>query len=209
MALTFPFPLAFLSDELCTGMVMPDFQRHDEMSGSADSRFWSAEMARPLWTFSFPLAARSAALARPVDAKIRALGVNKPFLFADPSYRINGQSPGTGVTIGSVAADRTQISLSGLPAGFTVNAGMRFSVPYGSGRVFLGEAAEPRTATALGNASLFAISPFLPLSITAGAAVEMIKPVVKVIIPPGGYTPFGFDLGGIARPGALSLLQKA
>lgn len=209
MALTFPYPLDFLSDILPAISITPDFQRNDEGSGSGDGRFWTAELARPLWKFTVSLGMVSPRVAREINAKIRALGHNKAFLFADPSYSPSGGAPGTGVTLGSVSSDRTQVSFAGLPAGFALAPGDRFSISYASGRVFLGEISEPKTATGLGNTSLGAIMPYLPFGIAAGAAVEMIKPVVKVIVPPGKFTPYPADPAQSFATGAsLTLLQK-
>lgn len=207
MALTFPYPLAFLSDVLRPRDITFDFLRRDEQSGAGDGRLWSAELARPLWRVTLALGSYHRDYGREIDAKLRALGPNRPFLFADPTYQPSGGNPGGAVTVGSVSADRTQLSLAGLPAEFAIAPGDRLSVTY-SGRVYLAEAAEPRTATGLGNAALFAVSPFVPFGVSAGMAVEMVKPVVKVIVPPGGHKPYTAVLGGVSSGASLTLLQK-
>jgi hypothetical protein len=210
MALSFPYALAALSDRLRIGDVTFDVLRNDEMSGGGDGRYWSAELAPPLWQVRMGLTPYKLDYAREIDAKIRALGVGKQsFLFADPKYApAAGAAPTSGVTIGSVSADRTQISLSGLPVDYVLSVGDRFSVNWGTGRVFFGEFSESRTATGLGNTGLGAIFPYLPFGISGGASVELAVPALKVIIPPGGHVPFTTGVDRIARSGALTLLQK-
>lgn len=210
MALTFPYPLAFLSDVLRAGDVSFDMKRNDEMSGSGSGQFWAAELAPPLWQVTMSLAARRPEQAREIDAKIRALGIGRQtLLFTDPTYapasRIN---PGGSASIGSISADRTRISLSGLLPDYVATIGDRISVSLGAGRYWTAELAEGAAANTSGVTPLVTVTPYLPLGINIGARVELIAPVLRCFVPPSGHKPFGMTPGRIALGASLTLLQK-
>lgn len=211
MALVFPYPLAFFSDTMLANKVQMVLRRFDETSGGGDGRFWTNELAKPLWAADVSLADRDATLAHDFQAKIDGLdGGRNTFLFADPTYP--GPSGGTsglgGVSISSISGDRSRIALSGLPSGFQFRPGDRFTVTYGSGRVYLGRFSEVGTANASGVSPSREIRPYLPLGIGVSSPVELLRPYFKAFI--SSYTPFEFDLpeGLIARGGSLQILQK-
>ena len=212
MAVTYPLPLADLSDVLRAKTCVVRLERFDEYSGSGDGRFWSASMAKPLWAAEIVLADRSAALARRLEAKINALrGSTGTFLFADPSYPgpAAGNAAG-GVTVSAIATDRDALSLAGLPANFQITAGDRLSISHSSGKRYYGEFVEDVQAGSQGNISSISVSPDLPFGVAAGQAVKLAKPEMVVAIVPDGYGHFTYDLpnGDIARGGKLMLRQK-
>lgn len=209
MSLTFPYPLAFLSDALCTrDDVLLTLRRNDEISGSGDGRYWTAQLARPIWSATVNISYQHRARAREIDAKIRALnGSANAFLWADPFYRTS-VDPGSSATISAIGADRTTIALTGLPAGYVINPGDRLSIAWGTDRYYLAEVAETVAASGSGLTGQFGVMPYLPLSISTGAAVEMAKPVVKMIIPPDGYTPFSSRPGRFSQGASIQMLQK-
>lgn len=207
------YPLAFLSDILREdGAVTLTLQRNDEMSGAGDGRYWSAELSRPIWTASMNLAARGRGCvqrAREIDAKIRALGVNRAFLWADPAYPgPSGGVAGAGVTISAISADRTALTLAGLPAGFVLAAGDRLSVMWGNGRYYMAELTEAGLADGAGLTGSIGVYPYPPLALTAGTSVEMAAPVLKAIVPPGGFVPHGYIRNFVAQGASLNILQK-
>lgn len=211
MALTFPYPLAFFSDHLRPKKVRQSLRRFDQSSGSGDGRFWSEELARPLWTAELSLADRHAGLAQQLEAKIDGLdGSRNTFLFADPTY--SGPSGGTsglgGVTISTISADRSRIALSGLPSGFELQPGDRFTISHGTASVYLGRFSEVVTANGSGVTANREVRPFLPFGVSTGATVELVRPYFKAFVV--SYTPFDFDLphGEIARGGTMQLMQK-
>lgn len=208
MPLVEPYPLAFLSAILPVGSCQFALQRFDEASGSGSGQFWSAELADPLWLVSLSLSPCRWALAREVNAKITALGHNRSMLFTDRAYRpAAGGTPGTGVTVGSIAADRTAIALSGLPGGYTVTAGDRIGIISGSTRYF-GEFVETVTATGAGNTVQIAINPPLPLATVTGAPAALGSPSIRLRVPQGGFTPFTETTGGMSSGTTLTLEQK-
>lgn len=211
MALSYPYALDFLSNCLIGPSVPLELRRSDEMSGSGDGRFWSAQLAKPLWTASYGLYAKHAAHAREINAKIYGLdGSQKTFLWCDPYYGgpANGTSGLGSVTLDNVVADRSRIALSGLPAGFQLAAGEFLSISFGTDRVYFGTFCEDATANGSGITPNREIRPFLPMSIDAGASVELVRPYFKAIIPPGGYTPFAKSRFGWGEGASIAVLQK-
>ncbi len=212
MALTFPYPLDFLNDYLREGSSTLSIQRNDELSGSGDGRYWTAELARPLWTITLPLVARRPAEARALDAKIIALnGSAKTLLWADPSY-----APAFGatvelalatVTVASISTDRTALAFTGLPSGWVLSTGDRFSIVYGE-RYYLATISEDATADSAGATGEVSVFPYLPFGVSIGAVAEIVRPVMKCLIPPSGYTGFTFQPGNYGDGASLTLLQK-
>lgn len=211
MALSYPYALDFLSKCLIGPSIPLNLQRNDEMSGSGDGRFWSTQLAKPLWTASYGLYAKSAAHAREINAKVYGLdGAQKTFLWCDPYYP--GPADGTtglgSVVVDNIVADRSRIALSGLPAGFTVAAGEFFSITHSSGRVYFGTFCEDATASGAGVTPNREIRPHLHLGVSAGASVQLVRPYFKAIIPPGGYTPFANSRFGWGDSASITVLQK-
>lgn len=210
MTLTYPYPLDFLADCLIGDEIKLDLRRQDELSGSGDGRYWSAELSRPLWTVSIALYSRSVAHARAVNAKVFALdGTRRQMQWANPYYKPAAGSDGLGsVTLSAIASDRGRISLAGLPARRDVAAGDHLSIPYGAGRLYFGVFAESRIATAAGAINNIEVRPYLPLGISAGAAIELEMPMMNAIIPPDGFTPFSLYKNRWGRSASIALLQK-
>lgn len=224
MALSFPYALSFLNDLIGQGEVNWGLRRNQEMSGSGDGRFWAAVLSRPLWAVGISLGQTYDARAREIDAKIRALGEGKEtFLFEDKSYwPAGGIYPGAAATVFAIGVNKDTIRIQGLPAGYKVFPGDRFSAIF-AGRYYFGEFAEgtnsveadldtvraPAAATtsSLTTPSL-AITPPLPLSATTGVAVELDRPVLRAQIALGGYKAFSASRMRIRTGATLSLLQK-
>lgn len=205
-------PTSFLSDLLDPTSVTLDMRRNDEQSGSGDGRYWTAELARPLWTVDVQLNPVSHAVARMIDSRVRELnGSQKAFLFADPTYPgpAYGSLAGlSAVTVASISTDRTAIALSGLPAGYEITKSDRLSIAWGTDRVYFAEFNSNATASAGGVTGEIAVTPYLPMGIAAGAVVELVTPTLRVIVPPGGYTPFTI-YAGYAGGASIKMLQKA
>lgn len=203
------YPLSFLSDHLRAGEITLSIVRNDELSGAGTGQFWAAELAPPLWSFSFPLAARRVEAARAIDARVWSLGVNRPFLFADPSYSGPAAgAPGAAATVTAISADRTRIALAGLPPGFTLTFGDRLSIVLANGRIYFGTFAGEITAGSDGASGLVEVFPAVPMALAIGAAVTLAQPVCRVIIPPDGYTAFTALPGQVSHGATLQLLQK-
>ncbi len=200
MALANPYPLSFLSKRLVASEVTFDIKRNDEVSGGGDGRYWIAKLARPLWTVRLALSGASAAAAREIDAKIHALAGAGTFLFTEELYAPAGGAPGSSITVGAIGSDRTQITLAGLAAGFVPSAGDRLSITVGA-KTYFGVIAD-------GGGATVSIFPDLPFWVATGQPVRMAAPQIKVMVPPGGYTPFTMRPGYFGQGASITMLQK-
>ena len=208
MALSFPYTKAFLADCLIGERVPLALQRNDERSGSGDGRFWSAELAPPLWTASYALYAKSAAHAREINAKVYGLdGMAKEMLWSDPNYHgpASGSAGLGAVQILGISADRGGISLSGLPPDFVITAGDYLSINHGT-KVYFGTFVEGGTAGVGGNLAVLAIRPYLPLTINVNAAVELANVRFKAIVT--DYQPFASTRWKWGDSASISILQR-
>lgn len=218
MALTFPYPLPFLSDRMQYTDLTLDLQRFDEMSGSGDGRQWAAQLATPLWRARANLRTVTAREGKLINARAMALdGPSKTFLFADPTYTGPASGPynwiGTNVTIAGVRSDRGAITLAGLPPEFVLTEGDFLSIEYSGGRVYFGQFLEGGTAGSAGNIQVQKeVRPYLPFGVGVGSPVVLVRPYFKAIIPSGGFTPYTFQPGddgrGLAVGASITVLQK-
>lgn len=205
---SFPYALAALSDHLQAAEVTQELRRFDEQSGSGDGRVWAQELARPLWQASLKLADCKTLEARRVDALLRALrGSQETFLWADPSYE-PPYDPGDLVVVAGIASDRASVTLHGLPPHYQIRPGDRFSIEWGGGRYYLAEVAQEVTASNIGVAAGVFVYPYLPLGIAPGASANLLCPVMRAFVPPGGHTPYTALPGGTSTGGSLQLLQR-
>ena len=210
MALSFPYALDLLAKCLTGERVPLVLKRFDEISGSGDGRMWSSQLSTPLWTSSYNLYSQTPAEARAINAKINALdGTSQTMFWADPYYSgpASGVTTGLGnVTVASVRADRGAVALTGLPGSFEASAGDYLTIPYGSGRVYMGQLAEDGIAGAGGVLSQREIRPYLPFGIAAGATVQLVRPYFKAMVT--DYTPFASFRGRWGDSASITIMQK-
>ena len=207
MALSEPYPLAFLSNILRIASVQFDLLRFEESSGAGSGQLWTAEMADPLWQATITMSNCEWPLAREINAKVKALGTMKSMHFADASYSpAAGGTPGSDVTISAISADRTRIALTGLPAAYRGTAGDRLNINSGGASLYIGEFAETVSANGSGVTAQITITPPLPFSLATGASVAMAAPVLRARV--GAFTPYTWQLGDYGAGASLTLVQK-
>lgn len=211
MALTFPLPFAILADCLTGPETSPELVRFDERSGSGDGRTWTAELATPLWQASYELYARSPEMARRINALVYSLdGGMKDMLWQDPYYTGPGAGAKGGLnnaTVGAIrVTDRGAFSINGLPAGQEILAGDHFSINYASGRVYHGVFSEDGTASGTGVLAARDVRPYLPQGIAGGAAVELVRPLIKMGVT--DFKPFRISRGIVSTTASITLTQK-
>lgn len=211
MALTYPIGLDILS-ECLTGPESGALRltRFDERSGSGDGRFWTAEMAPPLWSASYELYARTPELARKINALVYALdGGQKTMLWADPYYE--GPADGAlgslaNVTVQAVSANGEVIAFQGLPAGQILRVGDYFSIPHTSGRIYFGTLAEQGAANSSGVLAGRTVRPYAPIGVAAGAPVNLMRPHLKMAVT--DYQPFRIQRGVVSSTATITMIQK-
>ncbi|WP_320188911.1 hypothetical protein RMS29_028295 (plasmid) [Agrobacterium rosae] len=206
-------PLSFLSDRFRWFPFKWDIQRNDEVSGTGDGRYWQASLAPELWratVFHMPLLN---SVGEELDAVIRSLrGAQEAFFMASSLFCAPKSDPsgaglvGANVTLLTIAANRAGAAFSGLPAGFVLSTGDKFSVAYGE-RFYFGEIGETAPAAANGTTANLSIFPNFPAGVTAGAVVTLIKPACKVVVVPGSHKPGDID-GRFTKGGSFQIIQK-
>lgn len=210
MPITEPYLLPFLSSILAP---ISDCQfelvRFEEASGSGSGQFWTAELADPLWQVTLNLSPRQWAAAREINAKVNGLGSRGTLLFVDRSYRpAAGDNPGAAAEIEAVTGDRTALRINNLTAGYRITAGDRFSVEDGGVSRYFGEIVETATANSAGRSTVLSVVPPLPQWIAPATPLTLSQPVVRLRVPPGGFTPFRQVPGGMSTGASLTMMQK-
>jgi len=91
-----------------------------------------------------------------------------------------------GVTVDLKGVNNKSLSLKGLPAGFKITGGDMFAIDYGANpiRRYLGRVVSGAVASGNGVTDLIEVRPHLPTGLTAGLAVNFVKPAAKVFILP-------------------------
>jgi hypothetical protein len=198
VTITYPYTLPFFADLLKIDSVIWDIQRNDESSGTGDGRIWTAELAPPLWLATVNLSQIDADSAKQIAAKIRKLqGSRQQFFLYDPlsmypqSDKDGSMLTGRTVLLNSIATDRGTIGFSGLPSGYVLTVGDKFSYAYSSGPTRYGfhEISETVVASGAGTTPSFGVFPNLPAGVATGAVITLIKPACKCILYPGSHNP--------------------
>jgi hypothetical protein len=198
MPVSYPYSLTDFADKLNVLSVVWDIQRNDELSGSGDGRVWQAELAPPLWIGTVALQRGGNDAMKQIAALMRKLHGSQEALFlydplskypqSDPAGALLGAS---NVQVNSVAADRANLSLKGLPAGYVLTLGDKMQITYGSSptRYAFLEVSETVTASEAGVTPLFGVFPHVPAGVGINANVGLLRPACKCIIMPGSHNP--------------------
>lgn len=207
-----PLSLSRVYQLLPIATVAWDIQRNDHFSGLGSGDLWQAELADPFWTADITLGRGLHDELKQAAAAVRDLeGAKQAFLCCDPLSPWPQEDQGgfilgaSAITIRSVSADRRQALLQGFPAGYVLTLGDKLQFTQGTLRRFF-EASETASASAGGLMDI-RVFPRLPLSLAAGAAINLIWPACPVIISPGSHKP-GTGRGSVTEGAALKVLQK-
>lgn len=192
MALTFPLAQTSFGDTLPVQSVEWTLTRQQEFSGLGTGEGLVADLAPPLWEGQVTLRPLLHTDARAIAAQLDAFdgGMNSFYLAnplgwypkADPDGAIYGVSA---PTIHTIASNRKEVRITGLPANYVLSPGDMFAVDYGSpSRRALHRLVTGSTAVA-GLTPLVEVRPHLRPGITTTLAVDFSKPAAKVKIVPG------------------------
>lgn len=197
MALSFPLSAAAFWDllRIDEGKFMPRW--HQEGSDTAGGEPLYADLAPMSWDAEFTTVAMEHAEAASIMALINSLagGLNS-FLAWNPTLPYPSSDP-TGSIFGAATpvlgtiTNRLVTAFTGFPAGYVVPRGTYFGVLFDTSRRYFGQFAEDKTADGSGAIMATSITPALPASISAGAAVTISKPVAKFrMVPNSAYPSF-------------------
>jgi hypothetical protein len=192
MALAFPLSLPNLVDLLQIESVTWNLMHFQEYSGLGSGEGLTADLAPPLWEGDVATAAFYHRDVEKWRARFNTLdGATNSFMLYNPAARFPESDPqgsllaGLNITVLTIGANRKELSLAGLPAGFVAPWGAYAQITGGNpSRVALVQFAESKTATVSGNTSAIECRPHLRPWIAAGMAVTLINPAAKVKLVP-------------------------
>lgn len=199
MALTYPLALATFVDTLLCQRVTCDLPELVEQSRTAAGEQLTADMGERLWTGRIDLAKmKRTEIGRP-EALIQVVKQGKTFQcydrrrmypLLDPTGSILGAAS---VTILALGGDPRELSLAGLPAGYTLSAGDYLSFSYTPIATALQAFHKVVDTTVVANGSgqtpLFEVVPPIRPGAVAGAAVTLKKPFCKAVMVAGSASP--------------------
>lgn len=189
MALTFPLALDVFVDTLLISRVTCALPEQIEQSRTAGGEQLTADLGERLWTGRINLAPmKPHEVGRP-DVLIKVLRQGRTFLvndtrrkypLLDPTGSILGVSA---VTILALGGDPRELSLAGLPAGYTLSAGDYLSFDYTAEAVSRRALHQIVNTTVVANGAgqtpLFEVVPPIRPGAAASAAVTLKKPACK------------------------------
>ena len=216
---TSPLPLVTLFDNPLFGVstmscALPDNRRFNKTAGGL---VIASERGARLWQGSIQMTPQLHADAAEIDALMSLVtGSGMSFLMYDgrsayPRNDPTGSILGASVPIlSAVAANRADVSISGLPVGYVISAGDMISYTYGSAPVRYGlhRVVNRRVASAGGIATLVQLNPPLRLGYTVGTTtLDLTKPSMVANVIPGSYSPPNYQSGVISTPGSFDFMQ--
>jgi hypothetical protein len=172
-----------------------DLLWRQESSRTTGGRSIVKDLASPLWRAAYTTRTLAPNLLDEWRARLDALenglqifrgyALSRCFPIAHPNglWPTGGAFSGAG-TIGTIGVNRKAVSLSGFPEGFRLSVGDMIRI----GGSDLHRVMEARTATALGNTSVFEIRPHLWPGVAAGAEVSVVRPYCSMTIEPGSIS---------------------
>ena len=194
--MTFPIEPADLVDRMMVETAQWALLEFQETSGIAGGEWIAADLAPRLWEAAVSTVAADLRTIEALRARFNLLdGALQSFHLYDPASQNPATDPSGAqlgsatVTIGAIEANRKEVSFAGLPAGFMLPEGTRFSVTAGApSRTFLGQIAANVTANGTGDAGPVELRPHMRPWLAPGQAVRLLKPVAKVKIVPNSLS---------------------
>ena len=191
MALTYPLPLATFADSLLVSQNSFQLPEQVQMSRTAGGEQLSSDLGERLWTGKIVLGRMTKAEAGRPEVLIDLIRqTGRSFLMYD-RYRTNPLLDPLGtvlgaasVTILALGGDARELSLTGLPVGYTLSAGDYLSFAYGSSPVRQALHRVVNTtvvANGSGQTALFEVTPALRPGSIATAAVQLKKAFCKAV----------------------------
>lgn len=201
MALTFPLARATFIDTLLVDRATCDLPELVEQSRTEGGEQLTADMGERLWTGRIDLGKMvQTEVGRP-ETLIQVLKQGRTFEvfdrrrpnpLLDPAGAILGAA---NVTILALGADPRELSLAGLPAGYTLSAGDYLSFAYTSlsvSRQALHRVVDATVvADGLGQTPLFEVVPAIRPGAAVAAAVTLKKPFCRAVMVAGSAAPSG------------------
>lgn len=191
VALTYPLALAIFADSLLVSQNSFHLPEQVQQTRTAGGEQLGADVGERLWTGKIMLGRMTKAEAGRPEVLIDLIRqVGRPFLMYD-RYRTNPLLDPLGTVLGAAAvsilalgSDARELSLAGLPVGYTLSAGDYLSFAYGSTPVRQALHRVVNTtvvADGSGNTALFEVTPALRPGAVAAAPVQLKKAYCKAV----------------------------
>lgn len=192
MSLSLPISRQNLADLLPIETVTWSLGEDQELSGTGAGELLAADLGPRLWSASCSTIAADIDTIEGLRGRLNALdGAISSFYLFDPRRPCPSTDPtgallaGAAVTIKSIAANRKELTLTGLPAGLVLPMGTFLSVTAGApSRTALLQLAGGVTADPDGEAGPVELRPHLRPWVAAAQTVTVIRPVAKVKLVP-------------------------
>jgi hypothetical protein len=195
MALTYPLSIATFADILLVRRSTFHLPEQVQMDRTAGGEQLTADMGERLWQGEIELGTLLRTetgrievlvdLLRPAGRSFMLYDHRRAYPLLDPTGSILGASTPTILALGG---DPRELSLAGLPAGYTLSAGDYLAFSYGTTPVrFALHRVVPQTVVANGSGqtAVFEVTPAIRPGAAAGAAVTLKKPACKAVLIAG------------------------
>lgn len=190
-ALTYPLALAIFADSLLVAQNSFHLPEQVQQSRTGGGEQLSADVGERLWTGEIMLGRMTKAEAGRPEVLIDLIRQSgRSFLMYD-RYRTNPLLDPLGTILGAASVsilalggDARELSLAGLPVGYTLSAGDYLSFAYGSSPVRQALHRVVNTtavANASGQTALFEVTPALRPGAVAAAPVQLKKAFCKAV----------------------------
>ena len=192
MALTYPLALATFADSLLVAEASCELPEQLAQSRTAGGEQLTADLAERLWTGRIDIGFQQQHEVGVQEVLVSVLGQagrtflmydrRRPYPLLDPTGSILGASS---VSILALGGDPRELSLAGLPVGYTLSRGDYLSFAYTSLSVTRQALHRVVDATVVANGSgqtaLFEVEPFIRPGAAAAAAVTLKKAHCKAV----------------------------
>lgn len=195
MALVFPLALATFIDTLLVEDVSCDLPELIEQSRTAGGEQLTADLGERLWTGRVGLGRMvRTEVGRPetliqVVKQGRTFNVydrRRPNPLLDPTGAILGAAS---VTILALGGDPRELSLAGLPAGYTLSSGDYLSFAYGTRQALHRVVDTTVVANGSGQTALFEVIPAIRPGAAVAAPVALKKAFCRAVMVAGSASP--------------------
>ena len=192
--LSFPLSLSQFFHLMPVSKIRLDLGESLEVNETVGGEVLVADLGTQLWSGQIDLGLmlhHEAAAVRPLINLLRRAGASflvsdltRPWPRLDPEGVLLGAAAPTLLAIGGSGRE---VSIAGLPAGYTLSRGDLLSWTYGSNpaRYALHEVIGGGTASGLGQTPMMEVGPPVRPGSVTGAAVQLIYPRCKAFLTPG------------------------
>lgn len=201
MPLQFPLSLDDFFRGIPVRQATPDLSEGTVMSRTRGGAVLVDDIAERLWQMDVQVSAMSVRAAQALRAKLHILreasasflvyAKDHPFPAADQGGAlISGFAP----TLSGIAGNNREVSLAGVPNGYTLTAGDYLSFSYGAAPIYAYHQVVVGGTAAGGTIGALAVTPHVLPGTPTGLAVELVRPAFKAKLVPGSVKP------GSSRP---------